>query len=138
MAKTKGVKYWKARANDEFSKFIRLRDALETTGTKETLICCTCSKPYPAFGVGCAQAGHFIPGRSHPVLYREKGVHGQCFNCNYRLKGNWPEYRRFMLRKYGEHITEEEEFAKYSGLKYTAVELEEIYHKYKRLYGELI
>lgn len=137
MAKKRGVKYWKKKASDEFSKFIRLRDAIQTTGTEETLICCTCNKPYPAFGVGCAQAGHFIPGRCHAVLYRERGVHGQCYNCNVRLKGNWPEYERFMLKKYGMEVTKEEKVARYSGLKYTASELEEIYHKYKRLYGEL-
>ncbi len=139
MAKTKkkGVKYWKARAWDEFSKYIRLRDALSTTKTKDTLLCCSCGKPYPAFGVGCVQAGHFIPGRSHALLFRERGVHGQCWNCNYNLKGNWVEYERFMLSKYGQQKTNEEKAAKYFNTKYTATELENIRNYYKHQYERL-
>ncbi len=93
----------KKKAWGAFSKWIRLRDALETTGTPDTLICCSCGKPYPAFGVGCAQAGHFIPGRGQSILFEENCVHGQCYNCNIRLKGNWPGYYAFMLKKYGQH-----------------------------------
>ena len=139
MSKKKGVKYWKKKAWDEFSKYIRLRDAIKTTGTKENLVCCTCGKQYPAFGKGCAQAGHFVPSRSHALLFRESGVHGQCYNCNQTLKGNWVSYEEFMLFNYGPKITKEEKAAKYSGLKYTACELEEIYHKYKqKIYEELV
>ncbi len=135
--KTKGVKYWKARAWDEFSKYVRLRDAFATTGTKEWLSCCSCDKTYPAFGKGCAQAGHFIPGRSHALLFREKGVHGQCYNCNHTLKGNWVNYEEFMLSKYGRKVVEVEKAAKHSNLKYVATELEDIYNKYKAKYSQL-
>ncbi|KKK53751.1 hypothetical protein LCGC14_3091650 [marine sediment metagenome] len=124
MAKTKGVKYWKSRAWNEFSKYVRLRDAIGTTGTKDWLICCSCGRKYPAFGKGCAQAGHFIPGRSHALLFREKGVHGQCYNCNQTLKGNWVEYEKFMRKKYGLMITEEEKAAKYLNVKYSVIGLE--------------
>jgi len=130
-SKKRGVKYWKKKAWVEFSKYIRLRDAIRTTGTKEKLICCSCNKLYPAFGQGCAQAGHFVPGRSHALLFRERGVHGQCYNCNHTLKGNWVNYERFMLFKYGRLATEKEKAAKYSNLKYTATDLKEIYNKYK-------
>ena len=85
-SKKKGVKYWKKRAWDAFSKYIRLRDAIETTGTKETLLCCSCGKPYPAFGKGCAQAGHFVPGRTHSLLFRENGVSGQCLTSHSNLR----------------------------------------------------
>ena len=95
--KTKGIRYWKKKACVEFSKYIRLRDALKTTGTKDTVICYTCKKSYPAFGVGCVQAGHFVPGRGNSILFDERGVHAQCYNCNVNLKGNWPEYMRYMI-----------------------------------------
>jgi hypothetical protein len=132
-SKTKGIRYWKKRAwNDAFSPYIRLRDAIKTTGTKTHLLCCTCSKIYPAFGRGCAQAGHFVPGRTHALLFREKGVHGQCYNCNHTLKGNWVNYEKFMLLEYGLDTVCEEKAAKYSNLKYNAVEMQEIYEKYKR------
>ena len=110
--KKRGVKYWKARAWEQFSLYIRLRDALETTGTEDYLVCCSCGKTYPAFGTGCAQAGHFIPGRSHALLFREKGVQGQCYNCNHNLKANWVPYEEFILEKYGEEIVSEEKMAK--------------------------
>ena len=136
-SKTKGVKYWKKKAWDEFSKYVRLRDALETTGRTDVLRCCSCRKQYPAFGKGCAQAGHFVPGRSHGLLFREKGVHGQCYNCNQTLKGNWVNYEKFMLEKYGQEVVDEEKAAKYSNVKYIAVELEEIYNKYKQKLEDL-
>ncbi len=137
MAKIKGVKYWKKKAWVEFSKYVRLRDAIGTTGTRDWLNCCSCGRKYPAFGKGCAQAGHFIPSRSHALLFREKGVHGQCYNCNQTLKGNWIEYEKFMRKKYGLIITEEEKVAKYLNFKYSVIDLEEIYKKYKQKYAEL-
>ena len=136
--KKKGVRYWKRRAWDAFSKYIRLRDAIETTGTKEWLLCCSCGKSYPAFGLGCAQAGHFVPGRSHALLFREKGIHGQCYNCNYTLKGNWVNYEKFMLSKYGQVVVDKEKQAKHFSVKFTAIELEEIRNKYKQKFEELI
>ncbi len=136
MAK-KGVKYWKKKAWEAFSKYIRLRDAITTTGTRDVLVCCSCDKEYPAFGKGCAQAGHFVPGRSHSLLFREKGVHGQCYNCNHTLKGNWPAYEQYMLKRYGQVQVDEEKSAKYGNVKYTAVQLEEIRDKYKKKYEEL-
>lgn len=136
--KKHGVRYWKKKAWDEFSKYIRLRDAIDTTGTKETAKCCTCHVQYPIAGLGCIQAGHFVPGRSHSLLFREMGTHAQCYICNKVLKGNWIEYEKFMLKKYGIHITQEEKDAKYLSVKYTAVQLEEIRDKYKEMYEELL
>ncbi len=93
MAKRKyTLTWWKGKAWEEFSKYIRIRDALRTTGTIENAVCCSCSKIYPSFGKGCLQAGHFIPGRRAAILFEETGVHGQCYWCNSNngLKGNWP------------------------------------------------
>jgi hypothetical protein len=135
--KTKGVKYWKKKAWDEFSKYIRLRDALETTGTKERLVCCTCGKTYPAFGVGCAQAGHFITGRGNSILFDERGVHGQCYHCNIHLRGNWPEYMRFMMLRYGRKVVDELIHNYKLTVHYNAAEMQGIYEKYKQKLSEL-
>lgn len=135
--KTKGVRYWKKRAWDEFSKYIRLRDALKTTGTKETVRCYTCRKIYPAFGIGCVQAGHFIPGRGNSILFDERGVHAQCYNCNVNLKGNWPEYMKWMLVDYGRKVVDELLHLKNQVKKYTSTELEELWDLYKRKFKEL-
>ena len=137
MAKKKGIKYWKKKAWKEFSKFIRLRDAIETTGTKERAVCCTCGKQYNAFGVGCLQAGHFIPGRSNSVLIDETGVHAQCWNCNQTLNGNWVEYEKFMINKYGKKFTEEKKLLRKQTKSISASEWQGIYELYKNKFEEL-
>jgi len=43
-----------------------------------------------------------------------------------------------MLKKYGARVVEDEKAAKYSGVKYTAAELEGIYEEYKTKYEKLI
>ena len=137
--KKNGVKYWKGKAWDEFSKYIRLRDAIETTKTKEWIICCTCGKQYPAFGRGCAQAGHYVPGRTHILLFEEHGVHGQCYNCNHTLKGNPMNYRDFMLDKYDLEETERIEQCRFNRtFKYRDFELKELRDKYKQKYEQLL
>jgi hypothetical protein len=139
MAKNKKTKtYWKPKAWDEFSRFIRLRDAIKTTRTKDTVLCCSCGKPYPAFGRACLQAGHFIPGRSHILLFDELGVHGQCYNCNVKLKGNWVGYERFMLDSYDEDTVEHRKAMKYNKtFSYSWTELQEIRDYYKTLTKKL-
>lgn len=134
MAKKKkhGVRWWKKKAWDEFSRFIRTRDAIRTTGKADLVVCCTCGKPYPAFGVGCVQAGHFIPGRGNSILFDERGVHAQCYNCNVNLKGNWPEYLAFMIKRYGQKVVDELLLLKKQVRKFTVTELEEIRDDYKR------
>jgi len=136
--KTKGVKYWKKKANAEFSRFIRLRDALLTTGTQHSVICCTCAKGYPAFGKGCAQAGHFIPGRKNAILYDEECCHAQCYNCNVNLKGNWPEYMRFMMANYGRETVDRLLALNKTIVQYKPVDLEEIRDEYKQKCKDLI
>ena len=138
MAKKHGLTWWKSKAWDQFSKWVRLRDAIKTTGTKTHLVCCTCGKIYPAFGKGCAQAGHYVPGRTHILLYEERGVHGQCYNCNHTLKGNPQNYRDFMIQTYGLEETTRIEQSRFNHLfKYRTFDLEEIRDKYKALYEEL-
>ena len=139
----KGVKYWKPKAWDQFSKYIRLRDALETTGTTEYLRCCSCGKVIPAFESqdderDPAQAGHFVPGRTNSLLFDEQGVHGQCKRCNSFLNGNWVNYERFMLKKYGREITEKCKARKFETVKFSPAELEEKRDHYKQKYEELL
>ena len=137
-AKKKGIRYWKKKANAEFSRFIRLRDALKTTGTIDRVNCCTCGKEYPAFGIGCAQAGHFIPGRGNAILYVEEGCHAQCYNCNVTLKGNWPAYMRFMLALCGKETVDSLLALDKTIIKYTPVDLEAIRDTYKQKYEDLL
>lgn len=142
MAKAKGVKWWKKEAWCWFSKYIRVRDALRTTGGIEKCVCCSCGRVKTAFGVGCMQAGHFIPGRKNSVLFGEIGVHGQCSYCNGSdlggLKGNWPGYYEFMMKHYGQEVINELLIQSRQVKKYSPVELEEMKDEYKRRYLEMM
>ena len=82
-----------------FSAYIRTRDCLRTTGCSSWGLCITCGKRYH---FKLLQAGHFIAGRHNSNLFSEKGVHAQCYNCNINLRGNSLEYRRQVVKLYGE------------------------------------
>ena len=77
-----------------FSKYIRTRDCIKTSGSPLHGRCVTCSKLYP---IGKLQAGHFIPGRYDAILFDEEQVHAQCYRCNCKLQGMWHKYYLFML-----------------------------------------
>lgn len=83
-----------------FSIYIRLRDCLLTTGSPEWGECITCSNP-PQHRFGDLDAGHFIPGRHNANLFSEEGCHAQCRRCNRFLHGNPLEYRRQIIKLYG-------------------------------------
>lgn len=86
-------KTWK-----EFSKWIRLRDCLETTGLPTHGLCFTCDKLYP---FGQLQAGHFKHGSSKASYYDKHNVHAQCVRCNKWLSGNGTVYAIRLAKKYG-------------------------------------
>ena len=77
-----------------FSKYIRTRDCVKTTGSPLHGRCVTCGKLYP---ISKLQAGHFIPGRYDAILFDEEQVHAQCYRCNMKLQGMWHKYYLFML-----------------------------------------
>jgi len=132
-----GVKELKKKLWKIVSQYVRLRDALETTGTKDKLRCCTCGALVPAFGAHCAQAGHFVSGRSNAVLFDERGIHGQCIRCNLYRYGEPLQYRRFMIRKYGEKVTEELENNRFETIEYTISDLENLIEEYTKKLNEL-
>lgn len=94
----------KEKAWNSFSKFVRARDCMATTGFPDAGNCITCGGVFPFKEL---QAGHFIPGRGNAVLFDERQVHAQCYRCNIKLKGNWVPYEAFMVEKYGRRIVEE-------------------------------
>jgi len=89
----------KGKAWSAFSKFIRLRDALKTTGTLTDVKCITCGK---LLKISFCDAGHFVSRRHNSTLFDERNVHTQCRYCNRFLDGNLLEYRRQIIRLYGE------------------------------------
>ncbi len=106
-----------------FSKYIRMRDCLKTTGCASFGLCITCGKRYH---FKLLQAGHFISGRHNANLFSEKGTHAQCYNCNINLRGNTLEYRRKVIELYGKGADLElEEIAKQTK-KFNVADLEEL------------
>ena len=81
-----------------FSRYIRVRDCLATTGTTTHGKCVTCGKTYAFHKL---QAGHFIPGRTDAILFDTEQVYAQCFRCNIKLQGMWHKYFLFMQAKFG-------------------------------------
>ena len=93
----------KKRAWEAFSRFIRTRDCLLATGTIERGRCFTCGEE---FSFKNLQAGHFIPGRHNANLFSEKGTHAQCRACNIWNHGRPLEYRKAIIKLYGEGYDE--------------------------------
>lgn len=81
-----------------FSRYIRTRDCLATTGTETHGKCVTCGR---TLAFGKLQAGHFIPGRTDAILFDEDQVYAQCYRCNMKLQGMWHKYFLFMQVKFG-------------------------------------
>jgi len=106
-----------------FSKYIRLRDALKTTGDIHYCKCFTCGMIEPIKNM---DAGHFVSRRFNSTLFDEQNVHAQCAHCNVFLSGNQLEYRRQLIKLYGEGIDIELEDKATETKKYTIPELEEL------------
>ena len=119
----------KKKVWDVFSRYIRLRDCLKTTGCASFGLCITCSKRYH---FKLLQAGHFVSGRHNANLFSERGTHAQCYNCNINLRGNTLEYRRKIIEMYGEGADEEIEEEANQVKKFILPELEELEEELKR------
>ena len=86
--KKKGLKYYKTKAWNMFSKYIRTRDCLATRGTVGEGVCVTCGKRYHFKEL---QAGHEIGGRNNSILCDEELVNAQCRGCNSYGNGKYAE-----------------------------------------------
>lgn len=104
MIQYKPNKNYKKLAWREFSKYIRLRDCLETTGEKDRGICVTCGRK---FGFKELQAGHCVSGRGNAILLDPNAVHIQCGQCNIFKKGNLGQYALYMIDTYGRGLYED-------------------------------
>lgn len=119
----KRVQYW-------CNKYIRLRD----TGSKGWGYCCSCRKV-----IVRGDAGHFIGkgfGGSSGVRFDERNINFQCIPCNRFQEGNKLEYRKFMIKKYGQDVIDELERL-HRTHNYTLMELEGLKLYYQQAYKEL-
>ncbi len=97
--KAKTISKLKKEVQEVMSRYVRLRDSLKTTGDPNFCRCITCSVFKPRTEM---QAGHFIDSRHSATRFVEENVHSQCPRCNVYLDGNILEYRRQIIKLYGE------------------------------------
>jgi len=135
MPKRKTVPKAKESAWGWFSKYIRIRDCVETTGSKEYGKCFTCDKVYPFKSL---QAGHFIDGRGASILFEEDLVHAQCYACNVMKSGNKDAYTPKMIQKHGLKKVKEFWAQKNETHRWSVDELEYIENVYKERYEEIL
>lgn len=136
MKKTKSpVQKAKKNAWDAFSRFIRARDCIGTTGDIDGGICVTCGRYYPFKQL---QAGHLIAGRTNSVLFDEEAVNIQCFGCNIGRGGAYVEYFIWMENKYGREKIDELRAKRHQQVKYTLFDYERIRKEYEDKYEALL
>jgi len=87
-----------------FSKYIRLRDCLKTTGSPDYCKCITCGRVVPYEDI---DAGHAIPGRTDGILFDESIVFGQCRLCNQGGDGEKQAFKRVLVEEHGEEWYDE-------------------------------
>ena len=123
MQKSKKEKAW-----EQFSRFIRIRDAIKTTGTITHARCITCGVVLPIVEM---DAGHAIKGRHNSILFLEELCHAQCVNCNRYSDGKYDEFKYILVDIHGQEKWEEWEALKRKSVKYTDSDYENLRVTYR-------
>lgn len=135
--KKKTLSKVKAETWTLFSKCIRLRDCLKTTGTKEHGKCITCGRLVKRQE---ADAGHYVSRRYTATFFDETNVHLQCKQCNSFGMSDFAvrkEYERQLEKMYGEGYGVLLEDKALEIKKYTIPELEELQKELKEKIARL-
>ena len=94
--KAKPLKWYRDKAWELTSKYVRLREADEDGYNR----CVTCgiTKPWQEL-----QAGHFVPqAQGNAARWDLRNINPQCFRCNINLGGNGAEYGPYIRDRYGD------------------------------------
>lgn len=83
-------------------------------------------------------AGHYLNANNHwAVRFDERNVWSQCVECNQYKHGNLIEYRKTLVKHFGEKWIEQLEKDGKKTKKYTIDELKDIISEYKKKVKEL-
>ncbi len=135
------LKRWKKELWKVFSEYIRMRDKGK---------CFSCQKILPPYyhrsgkllpGWKSGQAGHFVTAKNCglALYFHERNIHCQCHHCNINLSGNWLEYRKAMIKKYGLKTTQSLEQLKWTGdIVYSRDDYYKMLSKYKKKVEKMI
>lgn len=119
------VKSLKKKLDDIFSKYIRRRDHG---------ICFSCGKTKHWKE---QQAGHYIKRSRNITRYDERNVHCQCVKCNMFDGGNYPEYTKALIGRYGHDIIDYLVDKSKEDKQFTVEELQELIDIYSKKLKEL-
>ena len=86
------------KAKEIFSRYVRLRDCIKTTGSEDYGKCITCGEIKHFSELHC---GHFVSGRGNSLFFEENNSNCQCSICNTTLGGAPEVYRMKMIKKHG-------------------------------------
>lgn len=128
--KTKTRSWYVKRLDDVFSQYIRLRNA-DFAGYA-TCVTCGVSKPWKE-----QQCGHYESRGKYGTRWDEKNCNVQCYRCNVALKGNYPAYARYLIRKYGATILDELEMKASKSPMYSIGELQLLIDEYTKRVNDL-
>ena len=124
----KNAKVW-------FSRLVRLKGCLNTTGGRHYGICFTCGANVPISDLQC---GHFVSGRTNALFFEEHNSHIQCTKCNTFLGGNLEVYREKMIEKYGIEEVERFESLRHTVQRISSPAFSFKFNNYKRQYLDLV
>lgn len=109
----------RTKLDREFSRYIRLRDALPDG----TFKCISCGQVKP---ISQADCGHYVNRKHMATRFDEMNCNAQCIACNRFDEGNMSGYRQGLVRKYGERNVllleaKKNQTRKYSDFEYHAL-----------------
>ena len=117
----KTLSQYEGEAKKSFQKWVRLRDSGKN--------CISCNKP-----TNDPAGGHFYSAGTYSgLMFNPLNCHLQCNTyCNKHLSGNLLEYRKGLIKRYGNEFVENLDHLSIEGrnYKYTKQELIEIKNKY--------
>lgn len=116
-----------------FSQYIRLKDAEWRDGELQAM-CVTSGewKPWKQ-----QQNGHFYSRGRYPTRWDEMNCHVQSYRSNVLFKGDYINYTRYMIDRYGREAVDELERKSLSGTKIPTPVLREMIEEYKIKVKEL-
>jgi len=125
----------KATAWKWFAKYIKLRDAIKTTGDVHFCRCITCGEIKP---IEDMDAGHAISGRTNSILFDELLCNAQCRKDNRYYSGQPEAYKRVMIERVGQEMWDYLVAKKNIHVEYSQFDYEQISKLYRQKYKELL
>lgn len=112
-----------------FSKYIRIVKSIDGVGK-----CITCGETDSWVYLQC---GHFFTRGRYATRWDLDNCHIQCLRCNVFLNGNYINYTRYMIDRYGRKFVDELERKSLTTVKITTAEIKDMIQEYKdKLHGK--